>query len=120
MLSFWRRTKQRKSQGGPSAKSSPRPRYRPAVEFLEHRLAPAVVTVTSTADTLVPSDGAVTLREAISAVNAGNDLGDPDITAQNPGAFGTGDAIHFSVPGTGVQTLSVASALPALIKPVLL
>ena len=71
----------------------------------------ATITVTSNLDT--HNDGVVTLREAIAAINAGNDLGDPDITAQGPftgaNAFGTNDAIHFSITGGGLQTITPAS-----------
>jgi len=84
----------------------------------------ATITVTTSADDLTPNDGSVSLRESIVAINAGNDLGDPDITAQNQGAFGTNDTINFNIPGAGVQTISVGAsagatsiALPALIKP---
>ena len=60
----------------------------------------ATITVTTTTDDLTPNNGIVSLREAITAINAGNDLGDPDITAQNPGIFGTNDAITFTdAPG---------------------
>jgi CSLREA domain-containing protein len=97
-------------------------RYRPHLEFLESRLAPATLTVTTTADDLTPNDGSVSLREAITAVNAGNDLGDPDISAQNPGTFGTNDTIRFNIPGTGVPTILVGSTglgrLPAVSVPV--
>jgi CSLREA domain-containing protein len=82
----------------------------------------ATVTVTTLADDLTPNDGSVSLREAITAINAGNNLGDPDIIAQNPGTFGSHDAISFNIPGTGRQTIRVGStgngALPALTKPV--
>src|SRR5437879_11499626 len=37
----------------------------------------AIITVTTTADDITPFDGSVSLREAITASNAGNDLGDP-------------------------------------------
>ena len=77
---------------------------RPLVERLEDRSVPAVVTITTTADDLTPNDGSVSLREAITAVNAGNDLGDPDITNQNPGTFGTSDTINFNITGTGVSS----------------
>ena len=80
----------------------------------------ATITVTSIADTIVPNDGAVTLREAITAINAGNDLGDPDITAQNPGAFGTSDTIHFNIAGGGVHTITLTAALPTLTKRVVI
>src|SRR5262249_12014239 len=70
----------------------------PRLERLEDRLAPALITVTTTSDDLTPNDGSVSLREAITAINAGNDLGDPDILAQNPGTFGTNDTIRFNIP----------------------
>src|SRR5438874_439016 len=101
-------------------------RLRLRLEQLEDRLAPAIVTVTTVADDITPNDGTVSLREAITAVNAGNDLGDPDITAQNPGIFGVNDTINFNISGAGVHTINVgadASAagipLPTLTKPVL-
>src|SRR6266576_6544042 len=56
----------------------------------------AVLTAKTTSDDITPNDGSVSLREAITSINAGNDLGDPDITAQSPGAFGTDDMIHIA------------------------
>lgn len=101
------------------------------LESLESRLAPAVIMVTTTADDISPGDGSVSLREAITAINAGNDLGDHDIAMQNPGTFGTNDAIHFMIPtslmtpGSGLFEIIVGSdprasqiPLPAIIKPV--
>jgi CSLREA domain-containing protein len=81
-----------------------------ALERLEDRMAPAVITVNTLADDRTPNDGSVSLREAITAMNASNDLGDPDIIAQNPGAFGSGDTIQFAVTGT----ITLGSALPPL------
>jgi molybdopterin-binding protein len=101
-----------------SLRNDSRRRRVPQLECLEDRLAPATLTVTTTADDLTPNDGTVSLREAITAINAGNDLGDPNVTAQNPGTFGTNDTINFNVPGSGVQTVSPASALPTIVKPV--
>jgi CSLREA domain-containing protein len=87
-------------------------------------VTPATVTVTTTADDLTPNDGSVSLREAITAINAGNSLGDPDIIAENPGTFGVNDTIKFNINGSGVQTFGVGGqgngALPALVKPVTL
>ncbi len=87
----------------------------------------ATITVTTTSDDITPNDGSASLREAITAINAGNNLGDPDITAQNPGTFGVNDTINFNISGTGVHRIAVgtdASAtgipLPALVKPVLI
>jgi CSLREA domain-containing protein len=86
---------------------------RPALEWLEDRLAPATLNVTTAADELTPNDGTVSLREAITAINAGNNLGDPDIV--NTGAaFGTNDTIDFNIGGGGPQTISLQSALPTV------
>src|SRR5437867_2663878 len=52
------------------------------LEQLENRTLLATITVTSVADDLLPNDGSVSLREAITSINAGNDLGDPSITNQ--------------------------------------
>src|SRR4051794_3664481 len=78
-----------------------------AIESLELRQLLATITVTSNADSITRNDGAVTLREAITSLNAANNLGDADIIAQNPGPFFTDDMIHFNIPGTGVQTIHV-------------
>src|SRR5437899_552101 len=97
----------------PKARRRSRP-YRPSLEALENRWAPAVVTVTTTADDLTPNDGTVSLREAILAINAGNTLGDLDIAAQNPGVFGSNDTIAFNIPqpagGPVVQTINVGGS----------
>jgi hypothetical protein len=84
----------------------------------------ATVTVTTTLDDITPNNGSVSLREAITAINAGNNLGDPDIAAHTVGAFGTNDTINFNIPGAGVKTINVgtdASAsgfeLPPITKP---
>src|SRR6266436_3539831 len=79
------------------------------LESLEMRNLLALVTVTTVADDLTPNDGSVSLREAITAVNAGNDLGDPDITAQNPGTFGVNDTVNFNIPGSGVHAINVGA-----------
>jgi CSLREA domain-containing protein len=86
----------------------------------------ATITVTTSADDLTPNDGTVSLREAITAIDNGSSLGDPDITAQNPGTFGVNDTIDFKILG-GLgprQTISVGStgngALPALTVPVVI
>src|SRR5262245_39424620 len=81
------------------AAPGPRPRRtatrcRPQVEALEDRAVPAVLTVTTLADTSDPDDGQLSLREAIAAANAQD--GD--------------DTIDFSVTGT----IKLGSALPSL------
>src|SRR5689334_11671982 len=78
-------------------------------EFLEQRRLLATIVVNTTADDITPNDGSVSLREAMTAINLGSDLGDPNITAQNPGAFGTADTIHFNIGAGGLQTINVGS-----------
>ena len=78
----------------------------------------ATITVTATDDTITAGDGKVTLREAITAINAGNTLGDADIAAQNPGTFGTNDTINFAIAGAGAHMIALASNLPNLNKTV--
>src|SRR5438046_2341779 len=65
------------------------------LEQLEDRLVPAAITVTTPLDEMIPNDGTVSLREATAAITAGNDLGDPDIAAQNPGTFGVNDTVNI-------------------------
>ena len=106
-----------------SERQRPRPtRVRPRLELLENRLAPAIVTVTTTADDNTPNDGSVSLREAIQAINNGTAGADPDIVNTGAG-FGINDNINFLITLAGsVQTINVGGtgngALPALLKPV--
>jgi len=97
-------------------------RYRPALEILENRLAPAVITVTTAADDNTANDGSVSLREAIQAMNNASAGSDMDISHQNPGVFGVNDTINFNISAAGtVQTINVGSTgngpLPALNVP---
>ena len=73
----------------------------------------ATLTVTTTEDELTPNDGSVSLREAITVMNARSNLGDPDIIAQNPGTFGLNDTIRFNIPGTGLRVIHVGSSASA-------
>src|SRR5579863_3714891 len=86
-----------------------RSRYRPRLEMLECRLAPAVVvTVTTAADDNTPGDGSVSLREAIQAINAATPPTDPDIIAEIGATptFGPVDTINFNISAAGtVQTI---------------
>jgi CSLREA domain-containing protein len=82
----------------------------------------ATIKVDTTADDLTPNDGTVSLREAITAIDAGNNLGDPDLINHTTGTFGMNDTIDFNILG-GLQprqTILVGStgngALPALDK----
>ncbi|HXH38651.1 MAG TPA: CSLREA domain-containing protein [Thermoanaerobaculia bacterium] len=79
----------------------------------------ATITVTTTSDDLTPNDGSVSLREAITAINAGA-TGDPDILAQSPGTFGTNDKILFNIPGAGLHTIAPATNLPTITQAVLI
>ena len=77
--------------------------FRPIVGQLEDRSAPAVFTVTTTADNgdnNAPTAGS--LRAAIMAANA---------------AAGA-DIIQFAIPGAGVRTISPPTELPAVTDPV--
>lgn len=80
----------------------------------------ATITVTTTTDEFVPSDGIVSLREAIEAINTGNTLGDPDLIAQSPGTFGTNDKILFNIPGAGLHTIAPITNLQTITKPVII
>src|SRR5262245_47796989 len=84
----------------------PRPRlcsFRPTLEWLEGRLAPAVIPVTTTAD-----DGPGSLRQAIMDANT---------------SLGVLDTIQFNI-GDGVQTIAVGSTtsqpLPTVTDPVVI
>ena len=68
-------------------------RFAPSLVQLEDRLAPAIFAVTTNADA-----GAGSLRQALLSANAA------------PGA----DSIEFNIPAAGVQTINLASALPAI------
>jgi hypothetical protein len=68
----------------------------------------ATITVTTTEDDITPNDGVVSLREAITALDHGNTLGDPDIAAQDPtnpmkgySPFGVNDTIKFNIAADG-------------------
>lgn len=77
------------------------PRCRPplSVEALEERVVPTVFTVTTTVDA-----GPGSLRQAVHDANAAPDL----------------DTVAFNIPGEGLQTIAIASALPPLIHPVVI
>jgi Calx-beta domain-containing protein/exosortase sorting signal-containing protein len=83
--------------------------------FLAQTASAATIVVTGTADNLAV-DGAVSLREAIASINAGANVNADVVAVGTP--YGTGDVINFAIPGAGVHTIALASALPAVIKPV--
>src|SRR5262245_51604899 len=98
----------------PSRSTRTRPRsFRPAVERLEDRLTPAVITVTDVGDAIA-TDGFVTLREALTAASTNAASG--DAAAGDAGL----DTIKFNIagaPGT-VHTIQPLSALPFITEAV--
>jgi RTX calcium-binding nonapeptide repeat (4 copies) len=95
----------------PKHKAAYRPRSWPrlTLERLEDRTTPAVITVTGAGDAIAV-DGLVTLREAITSAN-NNAPVNADVVAV--GAYGA-DSIAFGISGSGVHTISPASALPSI------
>ncbi len=98
-----------------------RPR-RPRLEVLEERTLLAVITVTTVDDTV--NDGAqVTLRAAIQSIDDGADVNSA-VTAHRVGNYLGGnpnpDEIEFDIPGSGVHTIDLTSALPTITKPIII
>jgi CSLREA domain-containing protein len=95
------------------------PRFRPALEELENRWAPAVLTVNTVADNTT-ADSALSLREAISVVDG--TLGRSLTSAEKAlvtGTLGTNDTIQFSLP-TGPQTITLIGGALSITKPVMI
>src|SRR5207237_402001 len=84
-------------QARPAGRS--RKPYRPALEPLELRLAPATFTVLNTADT-----GAGSLRQAILDANASANTDSTGDLIPDP------DVINFNIPGAGVHPISPTTA----------
>jgi hypothetical protein len=76
----------------------------------------ATLTVTTTADP-INGDGLLSLREAITCINNGTNANAADCPAAPSPAYGTSDEIDFNIAVSGVQTITLASQLPDLIKP---
>src|SRR5579862_2354739 len=89
--------------------------FRPILEALEERLAPAVLTVNSTADNTT-SDSALTLREAVAVVNGtlGRSLSTTE-KAQVSGTLGSNDTIQFALP-SGPQTIKLTGGVLSITK----
>src|SRR5205823_9851372 len=90
------------------------------LEQLEDRLAPAVITVTGTGDTIA-IDGLATLREAITSINNQADV-NADVTLNRVGNYsslagGTPDVINFNIGGAGVKTIAPTAAEPTIVRP---
>src|SRR5262249_10024112 len=80
-------------------------RYRPALELLEDRLAPAMLTVNTLADSTGGSQ--LSLRDAILAVDGGSYSG--PATGQVSGTFGSNDTVLFQSGLNGTLSLTTAS-----------
>jgi hypothetical protein len=92
------------------------------VELMEERvLLAATITVNSALDTNDPNDWLVTFREAILIANGARAVGGSE-AGQVVGTLGTGaadrDTIAFNIPGAGVRTINLTSALPTITDPV--
>src|SRR5262249_8073472 len=88
-------------------------RFKPALDTLETREVPAIITVTSTGDDIA-MDGSITLREALTAANTNAPSG--DAAAGDAGL----DTILFNIagaPGT-VHTIKPTGELPIITEPV--
>lgn len=73
----------------------------------------ATLTVTTTADPST-ADGACSLREAITSINAAANSGDCVASGTYNGGSGVPDVIDFNIAGAGVHTIALASSLPAI------
>src|SRR5690348_15979525 len=97
-----------------------RPVCRPALEVLEDRWAPAVLTVTSLAANTT-ADTALTLREAIMTVNGtlGRSLTAGEQASVSgtlgSGTLGSGNTIQFSLP-SGPQTITLTGGALSITK----
>ncbi len=94
-----------------------RPSLRPALELLEDRWAPAVLTVTSLADTTA-AGSALTLREAIMVVDGtlGRSLTVGEQSSIS-GVLGNSDTIQFNLP-SGPQTITLTGGALSITNPV--
>src|SRR5205807_2695681 len=92
----------------------------PWLEVLENRRLLATITVNTTADD-VTADITLSLREAIEVANGTLDVGalSANEQAQVVGALANPNTIAFHIPGAGVQTITLATDLPAITSPVI-
>src|SRR5262245_25311081 len=111
--SWLRKLFARKPGRAPGGSRQAPARCRPQLEALEDRLAPATLTVNSTADNTT-ADTSLTLREAVLLVNAGGDattaLGGAltaEEAGQITGMFGSNDTILFDSSLAG-QTITLS------------
>lgn len=98
---------------------------RPLLEEFEPRvMLSAILTVNGTGDAVAP-DGELTLREAILVANGSLAIDslstiERDLVVGTPshGLTANRDEIRFSIPGTGVHTITPLVSLPAILDPV--
>jgi len=81
----------------PAKRLTTRPRL--AVESLEARDVPAIITVNTDLDIVDPNPAVTSLREAINDANL---------------FIGTTDTINFAIAGGGVRTINLTSPLPTI------
>ena len=94
-----------------------RPRFRPTLEILEGRWAPAVLTVNSLADSTT-ANNFLTLGEALEVVNGTLGLAPTaGEQAQITGTLGNNDTIQFNLP-SGPQTISLTGGALTTTRPV--
>jgi hypothetical protein len=79
----------------------------------------ATLFVDTTVDENDNTNGVVSLREAIAAINAGTDGAAVDLPTHHVGVdpYGTNDTITFNISGAGVKTINVGAAASALNLP---
>src|SRR5262245_39264693 len=101
-------------------KSPNRNPYRPGLEQLEDRFLLATFLVDSTADDsdFNPGDGTCSTSATGGACTLRAALEEANQLANSPA--GTPDEIHFAIAGTGVHTITPASALPTITEPVII
>ncbi len=104
-FSSWIAPSFRRSSRSPRPERPLRRRFRPTLEVLEDRLAPATLTVNTLSDTTGGSQ--LSLRDAILAVDHGSYTG--PATGQVSGTFGSNDTILFQSGLNGALGLNNAS-----------
>jgi hypothetical protein len=74
----------------------------------------ATITVDTVDDD--PTASLSSLRSAITSINNASDA-NAGIAANRVGPYGSNDEIDFAIPDAGVQTISLATALPTINQP---
>jgi predicted outer membrane repeat protein len=96
-------------RNGRSSSPGGRSRFRPGLEALEGRLAPAILTVNTAMDETDHTDSFLSLREAINVVNTGSLSGLSMAEGkQIVGSLGSNDTIEFD-PSLNGQTITLGA-----------